>query len=75
VLPHLQKRVVQIRDKFLPDSEDGLTVLTKRLGERVDSCDESRALRGQVRVLPEKIVEHVDDEKRHSGHNRSGGKL
>jgi len=50
-------------------------VLAERPGERVDGRDEARALRGQVRVLPEEIVEHVDDEKRRGGHNCSGRSL
>ncbi len=75
VLPHLQERVVQIRREFLPDPKDGLTMMPERLGERVDGRDKARALLSQAGVLPEKVIEHVDDEKRHPGHNCSGRTL
>ena len=50
-------------------------MLTKRLGERVDGCDKERALLSQAGVLPEKVIEHIDDKKRHLGHNCSSRNL
>jgi hypothetical protein len=44
-------------------------MMPERLGERVDGCDKARALLGEMGVLPEKVIEHVNDEKRHPGHN------
>jgi len=55
--------------------EDGLPVMPERLGERVDGRDEARALLGEAGVLPEKVIEHVDDEKRHPEHNCSSRNL
>lgn len=75
VLPHLQERVVQIRGELLLDPEDGLAVMPERLGERVDRRDKASALLGEAGMLPEKVIEHIYDEKRHPGHNCSGSNL
>jgi hypothetical protein len=75
VFPHLQERIVEIRGKCLPDPEDGLAMIPERLGERVDGRDKVRALLGEAGMLPEKVIEHVNDEKRHPRHNCSSRTL
>ena len=43
----------------------------ERLGERIDGRNQVRALLGEVGVLTEKVIEHVNDDKRHPGHSSS----
>jgi hypothetical protein len=43
----------------------------ERLGERINGRDKVRAPLGEAGMLPEKIIEHVNDDKRHLGHNCS----
>jgi hypothetical protein len=61
VLPHLQECVAQIRGEFLPDPDDRLIMMTKRLDQRIDRGNKVRALLSQAGVLPEKVIEHVND--------------
>jgi hypothetical protein len=46
-------------------------MLPERLSEHVDGRDKLRALLGEARMLLEEVIEHVNDEKRHLGHNCS----
>jgi len=68
VFSHIEKRIVEIRRKFLSDPDDRLVMLPERLSEHVDGRDKVRALLGEAGVLPEEVIEHVNDEKSHLGH-------
>jgi hypothetical protein len=61
VFPHIQKRIVEIRRKFLSDPENRLAMLPKRRSEHVDGRDKVGALLGEACMPAEEIIEHVND--------------